>query len=98
MKRKHYLTAALVSLALSAGFVADAQMSQDRFDLLAFTGTSASGNFDEALNNALVAADIYFSTTGADIRYDWDLQEVDGQRGGFFFLNDLNVTITAKTQ
>ena len=96
MKRKHFVAAALVSLALSAGIVADAQKSSDKYDTLTFVGTSSNGDFDEALNNALLQADQHFSTVGADIRYDWQMREVDGERGGFFFLNDLHVTITAK--
>jgi len=56
-----------------------------------FTGTSESGDFHEALRNAINAA---IEATGvADALIKWKLVYVTGESGGITGLDILNVTI-----
>jgi hypothetical protein len=57
-----------------------------------FTGYDASGNFQAALEDARVQADVFFSQQ-PDLRYDYRVLGTTGQRGGFVFFNDIFVEI-----
>lgn len=59
------------------------------------TGTDASGNFQVALEDARVQADLFFGMIGADIRYTYEVIETTGERGGFVFFNNIFVKIKA---
>jgi hypothetical protein len=56
-----------------------------------FTGTSERNDFQEALRNAINAAQE--ATGGADIIIKWKLDCVTGENGGITGLDILNVTI-----
>lgn len=56
-----------------------------------FTGTSDSGDFQEALRNAINEAQE--NSGGADIIIDWRLDNVTGKSGGIAGVDELNVTI-----
>lgn len=59
-----------------------------------FTGTSDSGNFQEALENAVSAA---ATAAGCcDIRIAYEVLETTGEYGGFLFINETTVKIYAK--
>jgi hypothetical protein len=58
-----------------------------------FTGTSDDGDFQEALRNAIKAAQD--ASGGADIIIKWRLNNVTGESGGITGENILNVTIQA---
>jgi hypothetical protein len=57
-----------------------------------FEGTSSRGDFQEALQNAINAAQAGVPST----LINWTLDEVSGQKGGFVNANELKVTIRAK--
>lgn len=63
-----------------------------------FTGTDDDGDFQAALEDALLQADAYFESQGADIRYDYWIVRTAGQRGGFAWVNEISVTIGAVMQ
>jgi hypothetical protein len=58
-----------------------------------FTGTSEVGDFQEALRNAIGAAQV--ASGGADIIIKWRLDNVTGESGGLRPINKLYVTIQA---
>ncbi|MEP0847019.1 MAG: hypothetical protein HRF50_09385 [Phycisphaerae bacterium] len=70
-------------------------IAPDPADVERFVGHSASGDFQEALNDALMQADQYFANIGADILYNYRVLSTTGRRGGFAGFNDLYVTIAA---
>lgn len=67
----------------------------DPADVVRFVGHSANGDFQDALNDALMQADQYFANIGADILYNYRVLSTTGRRGGFAGFNDLYVTIAA---
>ena len=66
--------------------------------LVRFTGTDDNANLQAALEDALLQADAHFDSLGADIRYDYWIVRTSGQRGGFAWMNEISVTITAAMQ
>ena len=62
-----------------------------------FTGTSATSDFQQSLEDALQQADDYFGQLGSDIYYTWRLLNTHGGRGGFGGATDLLVKIQAQT-
>ena len=66
--------------------------------LVRFTGTDDDGNLQAALEDALLQADTYYESQGSDIRYDYWIVRTAGQRGGFAWVNEISVTITAVMQ
>jgi hypothetical protein len=58
-----------------------------------YTGSSNSGNFQDALDGAIAAAS---ACTGCcDFLVTWDFVSADGREGGFAGFNEANVTIKA---
>jgi hypothetical protein len=66
--------------------------------LVRFTGTDDDGNWQAALEDALLQADAYFEAQGSDIRYEYWIVRTAGQRGGFAWVNEISVTIGAVRQ
>jgi hypothetical protein len=58
-----------------------------------YSGSSRSGNLQEALADAIQTA--LAAAPGADRQVRWTLKEVSGVRGGFSPLNTLTVEIEA---
>ena len=58
-----------------------------------YSGSSKSGNFQEALADAIQTA--LAAAPGADFQVRWTLKEVSGVSGGFVPLNTLTVEIEA---
>ena len=58
-----------------------------------FSGVSKKGNFQEALDNAIKAAQD--SATGADRQVQWTLKKTSGRRGGITGSKELTVVISA---
>lgn len=59
-----------------------------------FQGTSKTGDYREALQNAIAAAN---SSAGhPDAMVEWTLKEVSGRAGGIAGFRDVTVTIEAK--
>ena len=56
-----------------------------------FTGTSETGDFQEALKNAI--AEAHKASGGADMIIEWKLDNVTGENGGFNPVDKLHVTI-----
>lgn len=65
---------------------------------LRFTGHSASGDFQAALEDARFQADQYFAQFGADILVHYRVLGTTGRRGGFAGFNDIYVTIAAQAE
>jgi hypothetical protein len=60
-----------------------------------FRGTSARGNFQEALEQAVDRSDAVTATV-ADGLVRWTLREISGEKGGFAGINQLTVVIEAQ--
>ena len=60
-----------------------------------FSGTSKSGNFQEALDYAIQEATTKLGEGGADIMINWHLLTVSGVNGGIAGLNTVTVEILA---
>jgi hypothetical protein len=58
-----------------------------------YTGTSHNQNFQEALDEAIVAAQRADAETGADIITEWRLVTVTGRAGGFVGFREVTVEI-----
>lgn len=63
-----------------------------------FVGVNEEGVYQAALEDALLQADAFFATQGADLRYDYRVRSASGTRGGFFFQNSIRVEIVATGQ
>lgn len=61
-----------------------------------FQGTSPRGQFAEALENALRAADRAGRQRHIDYMYEWRLLDVTGRRGGIAGFNTLTVRIEVR--
>ncbi len=75
---------------------AQPSLSSASSQVITVIGTDDHGNFQAALDDALGQADAFFGHVGADIRYAYDVKQTTGLRGGFAFLNEVNVTIVAR--
>lgn len=58
-----------------------------------FKGTSKRGNYGDALQQAIEAAER--SVRHPDALVEWSLKNVSGRRGGFAGFNEITVTIEA---
>lgn len=59
---------------------------------VSFIGTSTNGNFQEALNNAIIIAK---ETLKTDF-IKWKIEELTGEDGGFVTVNILSVKINVQ--
>ena len=60
-----------------------------------FTGTSTSGDFADALRDAIQQA--LKSPNIVDNLVTWKIEKISGENGGIAGLNEISVTIAAKT-
>ncbi len=58
-----------------------------------YTGTDSTGDFQAALEDAISNAETCAGC--CDQRVSYEVVQTQGQRGGFVFLNDIDVTIEA---
>jgi hypothetical protein len=81
------------SLLLGAGSGRADEPKKDKAEKKPFQGTSKKGNFQEALDLAIAAAQK--SAPGADRLVQWTLKEVSGRDGGIAGFREVTVTIEA---
>jgi hypothetical protein len=68
--------------------------TQRRLPKLQFRGSSKTGDVEEALKNAIKAAER--SVRHPDAMVEWTLKSITGRNGGFAGFNDVTVIIEAK--
>jgi hypothetical protein len=73
---------------------ADDAKKADKAKKKVFQGTSKKGNFQEALELAIQAAQK--AAPGADRQVLWTLKEAAGRHGGIAGLNEVTVTIESR--
>jgi hypothetical protein len=104
MKRMHTTLAVSMLLLSATGMMALAQGGKDGAAPPAtkptsgeatsvFTGKSANANLQEALNDALQKAQLTLTKTVADARFDYQVDTITGQRGGFAGTNEITLKI-----
>ncbi len=78
----------------ASGLLASGQESHGDAPKREFRGLSKKGDMEEALHNAISAAQ--GSVRHPDAMVDWTLKRISGRSGGFVGFREVTVTIEAK--
>jgi len=99
MSRRNVSIASLVvvftmgAFFAGSGVIARAQDDAPERITQRFVGEDDRGNFQAALEDALIQADAYYAQQGADVLYNYRVRSTSGERGGFAFMNIVRVEL-----